>query len=563
MQDALARLADVLDRARLPDRAADEHRGRRRHAQPGDVPAGAGAGAVAGRLRRAVACAPTTPGTARTRTGCRPTPSSRSSSSRSPGNPQELYLGSLDALGIDVRRPRRPVRRGQLGLAGARRLGPGLGGLARRPGDHPVHLLPAGRRRQPRPGVGGDHLRHRAHPDGAAGRRATSRTSPTRRASPTARCSARPSTRCRRYYLDDADVATNRRLFDVYAAEAQRMIDARLPVPAHTLRAEVLPRLQRAGRPRRGLAPPSGPRAFAPDARGWPREVAAAVDRPAARSWATRSALVAPPAPPAPAGRRPRRSHRRRARCCSRSAPRSCRRAEVDATAATPCARRSPRRLAAHPAARTATVTRASPRRGGWSRSSTSVAAASRTHERTVRGPKVSAAFDADGDPTQAAAGFARGQGVDVADLQRPDVNGVEHVGGRAARRRAGRPPRCSPSVLGAVVTGLRVGRRTCAGATRACRSPARSAGCSPCSATRSCRSRVGALAAGRTTRVHRTAAEPVVDRRPRRGRTSTRWPRTGSWPTRTSAASAIVTPRRTSSPPRPAARSTSTARPR
>ena len=36
-----------------------------------------------------------------------------------------------------------------------------------------------------------------------------------------------------RYYLDDADVATNRTLLDLYAAEAQRMISAGLPVPAH------------------------------------------------------------------------------------------------------------------------------------------------------------------------------------------------------------------------------------------------------------------------------------------------------------------------------------------
>jgi glycyl-tRNA synthetase len=37
-----------------------------------------------------------------------------------------------------------------------------------------------------------------------------------------------------RYYLDDADVRTNRELLELYAAEAQRMIDAGLPVPAHT-----------------------------------------------------------------------------------------------------------------------------------------------------------------------------------------------------------------------------------------------------------------------------------------------------------------------------------------
>ena len=37
-----------------------------------------------------------------------------------------------------------------------------------------------------------------------------------------------------RYYLDDADVATNRQLLELYAAEAQRLIDEGLPVPAHT-----------------------------------------------------------------------------------------------------------------------------------------------------------------------------------------------------------------------------------------------------------------------------------------------------------------------------------------
>ena len=37
-----------------------------------------------------------------------------------------------------------------------------------------------------------------------------------------------------RYYLDDADIQTNRDLFERYTAEAQRLIDVRLPVPAHT-----------------------------------------------------------------------------------------------------------------------------------------------------------------------------------------------------------------------------------------------------------------------------------------------------------------------------------------
>ena len=37
-----------------------------------------------------------------------------------------------------------------------------------------------------------------------------------------------------RYYLDDADIETNRRLYEAYASEATRMVEARLPVPAHS-----------------------------------------------------------------------------------------------------------------------------------------------------------------------------------------------------------------------------------------------------------------------------------------------------------------------------------------
>ncbi|WP_284305935.1 glycine--tRNA ligase [Mobilicoccus caccae] len=36
-----------------------------------------------------------------------------------------------------------------------------------------------------------------------------------------------------RYYLDDASVETNQRLYESYVAEATRMVEARLPVPAH------------------------------------------------------------------------------------------------------------------------------------------------------------------------------------------------------------------------------------------------------------------------------------------------------------------------------------------
>lgn len=45
-----------------------------------------------------------------------------------------------------------------------------------------------------------------------------------------------------------------------------------------------------------------------------------------------------------------------------------------------------------------------------------------------VKGPAVKAAYDADGNPTKAAQGFARGQGVDPKDLFIQELNGVPYV---------------------------------------------------------------------------------------------------------------------------------------
>ncbi len=64
-----------------------------------------------------------------------------------PGNPQELYLQSLLAIGIDPARHDIRFVEDNWEAARPRRLGPGLGSVARRAGDHAVHLLPAGGRR--------------------------------------------------------------------------------------------------------------------------------------------------------------------------------------------------------------------------------------------------------------------------------------------------------------------------------------------------------------------------------------------------------------------------------
>ncbi|WP_434511387.1 glycine--tRNA ligase subunit beta [Desulfitobacterium sp. AusDCA] len=58
--------------------------------------------------------------------------------------------------------------------------------------------------------------------------------------------------------------------------------------------------------------------------------------------------------------------------------------------------------------------------------------------EAEVKGPAFKAAFDADGNPTKAAQGFARGQGVDPKDLFVQELNGVPYV--YARKFEAGKP---------------------------------------------------------------------------------------------------------------------------
>ncbi len=57
--------------------------------------------------------------------------------------------------------------------------------------------------------------------------------------------------------------------------------------------------------------------------------------------------------------------------------------------------------------------------------------------ETEVKGPPARAAFDSEGNPTKAAQGFARGKGLDVADLRVAEIDGGEYV--VATVREAGR----------------------------------------------------------------------------------------------------------------------------
>ena len=72
--------------------------------------------------------------------------------------------------------------------------------------------------------------------------------------------------------------------------------------------------------------------------------------------------------------------------------------------------------------------------------------------EEVFRGPAAKIAFDADGNPTKAALGFARGKGVDASALERRDENGVEYV--YAVKQTPERDvAELLPGILGGVIT--------------------------------------------------------------------------------------------------------------
>jgi glycyl-tRNA synthetase len=78
--------------------------------------------------------------------------------------------------------------------------------------------------------------------------------------------------------------------------------------------------------------------------------------------------------------------------------------------------------------------------------------------EEPVKGPPVSVAFDANGKPTRAAEGFAGKQGADVKDLEVREIDGGEYV--IAIRREEGWPAvEVLAELLPGIVTALRFGK--------------------------------------------------------------------------------------------------------
>jgi glycyl-tRNA synthetase len=233
-----------------------------------------------------------------------------------------------------------------------------------------------------------------------------------------------------RYYLDEADVAANRSLLDLYENEASRMLAARLPIPAYSyvLKCSHTFNVLDA---RGAVSPTDRARVFARI-----RRLASGV----ARLWVERREELGYPfgisqEPPVPVAATLRPAPGEPATLVLEIGVEELPAAEVTAGASA-LQKLLAERLAASRLDHGPVTAFGTPRR--------LVAVvpdvAPRQDDRDVqaRGPRVQAAYAADGTPTKAAIGFARAQEVPVTELGRVEVGGVEYAA--VSRRETGRP---------------------------------------------------------------------------------------------------------------------------
>jgi glycyl-tRNA synthetase len=298
-----------------------------------------------------------------------------------------------------------------------------------------------------------------------------------------------------RYYLDDADVTANRRLLELYAGEAQRLIDEGLPVPAHTY---VLKSSHAFN-----VLDSRGAVSTADRAAEFARMRRLAGD--VAKLWVARRAEqghplgVSEPVPEtiavAAAAGRDDRARTLVFEIGTEELPPSEARAARGLVL-----RELEEQLARTRLAHGEVRVHATPRR--LIAVVTGVAAREDDYTQTVKGPRATA-------PEQAQEGFARSQGVPKESLETAEINGVAHL---VVQRHVagGAAPAVLAPVLANVVTGLRAAKNMRWNDPKLSYSrPIRwlvalwGDDVVPVS--------VGALSAGRETRVLRTAAEPVL----------------------------------------------------
>jgi glycyl-tRNA synthetase len=254
-----------------------------------------------------------------------------------------------------------------------------------------------------------------------------------------------------RYYLDDADIDTHRELFDRYGDEAARMVEAGLPIPAHI---NVL-KMSHAFNvlDSRGAVSTSDRAGAFARMRTLAHETAGL--------WITRRAEsghplgVAAPTHSAVPETGPLPTETEAQTTVFEIGTEEMPPAEARAAIVQVEERLRSLLTASHLKYGDIAV-HATPRRIV----ARIEAVASREADRkvTVRGPKRSAAFDAEGNPTRAVLGFARANGVDVNDLDIIDVDGTSYVA--FSRIETGRHALdVLASLIGDITAGLRSGK--------------------------------------------------------------------------------------------------------
>jgi glycyl-tRNA synthetase len=309
-----------------------------------------------------------------------------------------------------------------------------------------------------------------------------------------------------RYYLDDADVAANRQILELSAAEAQRMLDLKLPIPAHVQ----LLRCSHAF----NVLDARGAVSTSERAAEFARMRHLAADT--ATLWmAKRHELGHPLGVTA----RPQAVERPTAAVVDGDLGETPRQLvfEIGTEELPPSEIRSATRQLATFLGDRLDATRlrhgqvrvmATPRR--LVAIVDEVAIREDDHTQTVRGPRVAVAFGASGQPSPAALGFARSRGVSVDDLEQASIDGVPHLVLTALQRGRSVLEVLAP-ILGEAVSSLRGAKNMrWEDPTLSFARPVR--WLLALWGDQVVAVQVSALAAGRTTRVHRTAGHPTIE---------------------------------------------------
>lgn len=251
-----------------------------------------------------------------------------------------------------------------------------------------------------------------------------------------------------RYYLDDADIEATRALLDIYSSEADRLIAQRLPIPAHTfvLKSSHAFNVLDA----RGAISTTERAKWFQTMRTQSRSVAELWTE--LRAEADHPRGVYQPLPLAISSVDPAELPAHGGRLVFEIGTEEMPPHVVDSTAA--ALEREVGRLLAETALGHGTIrVDATPRRIALHIEAIADREPDSVHVR--RGPKAAAAYTADGEPTRALHGFLNSQQVTAVDLTRIEINGVEHVAVETLR-----PGRTAPEVLTTVLSELVTGLR-------------------------------------------------------------------------------------------------------